>query len=85
MKGPVPTPDEIASLLQVEHLLYQRWPETKRLLGLLVNASGGAHARNARRLVHASRKQDRRLQAALLAAGTPTGAAGMSRTSPLML
>ena len=46
----------------------QRWPETKRLLGLLVNSSGGAHARNARRLVHASRKQDRRLSAALLAA-----------------
>ena len=46
----------------------QRWPETKRLLGLLVNSSGGAHARNARRLVQASRKQDRRLSAALLAA-----------------
>ncbi|OBG21904.1 folylpolyglutamate synthase/dihydrofolate synthase family protein [Mycobacterium sp. 852002-51057_SCH5723018] len=27
--GAVPTPDEIASLLQVEHLLDQRWPETK--------------------------------------------------------
>ena len=27
--GSVPTPDEIASLLQVEHLLDQRWPETK--------------------------------------------------------
>ncbi len=26
---PTPTPDEIASLLQVEHLLDQRWPETK--------------------------------------------------------
>ena len=25
----VPTPDEIAALLQVEHLLDQRWPETK--------------------------------------------------------
>ena len=25
----------------------QRWPETKRLLGLLVNSSGAAHARNA--------------------------------------
>ena len=46
----------------------QRWPETKRLLGLLVNSSGRAHARNARRLVHAARKQDRRLAAALLAA-----------------
>ncbi len=45
-----------------------RWPETKRLLGLLVNSSGGAHARNARRLVQATRKQDRRLSAALLAA-----------------
>jgi ribonuclease E len=51
-----------------EEYAVQRWPETKRLLGLLVNSSGGAHARNARRLVHASRKQDRRLQAALLAA-----------------
>jgi dihydrofolate synthase/folylpolyglutamate synthase len=29
MRDPVPTPDEIASLLQVEHLLDQRWPETK--------------------------------------------------------
>ena len=46
----------------------QRWPETKRLLGLLVNSSGAAHARNARRLVQAARKQDRRLSAALLAA-----------------
>ncbi|MFZ3303091.1 MAG: hypothetical protein WA227_05600, partial [Mycobacterium sp.] len=25
----VPTLDEIAALLQVEHLLDQRWPETK--------------------------------------------------------
>jgi ribonuclease E len=51
-----------------EEYAVQRWPETKRLLGLLVNSSGAAHARNARRLVHASRKHDRRLQAALLAA-----------------
>jgi ribonuclease E len=51
-----------------EEYAVQRWPETKRLLGLLVNSSGGAHARNARRLVQAARKQDRRLQAALLAA-----------------
>src|SRR3954464_12127293 len=29
MTEPVPTPDEIAALLQVEHLLDQRWPETK--------------------------------------------------------
>jgi hypothetical protein len=51
-----------------EEYAVQRWPETKRLLGLLVNSSGPAHARNARRLVHAARKQDRRLAAALLAA-----------------
>src|SRR4051794_17526724 len=51
-----------------EEYAVQRWPETKRLLGLLVNSSGGAHARNARRLVQGARKQDRRLQAALLAA-----------------
>jgi ribonuclease E len=51
-----------------EEYAVQRWPETKRLLGLLVNSSGAAHARNARRLVHASRKEDRRLSAALLAA-----------------
>jgi hypothetical protein len=51
-----------------EEYAVQRWPETKRLLGLLVNSSGGAHARNARRLVHAARQQDRRLAAALLAA-----------------
>jgi ribonuclease E len=51
-----------------EEYAVQRWPETKRLLGLLVNSSGPAHARNARRLVHAARKEDRRLSAALLAA-----------------
>ncbi len=51
-----------------EEYAVQRWPETKRLLGLLVNSSGAAHARNARRLVHAARKHDRRLSAALLAA-----------------
>jgi ribonuclease E len=51
-----------------EEYAVQRWPETKRLLGLLVNSSGPAHARNARRLVHAARKEDRRLAAALLAA-----------------
>ena len=59
-----------------EEYAVQRWPETKRLLGLLVNSSGSAHARNARRLVQASRKQDRRLSAALLAAAlahTPEG------------
>ena len=54
-----------------EEYAVQRWPETKRLLGLLVNSSGGAHARNARRLVHAARQQDRRLRAALLAAAIP--------------
>src|SRR5207302_1563771 len=51
-----------------EEYAVQRSPETKRLLGLLVNSSGAAHARNARRLVHAARKEDRRLSAALLAA-----------------
>ncbi len=51
-----------------EEYAVQRWPETKRLLGLLVNSSGSAHARNARRIVHATRKEDRRLSAALLAA-----------------
>jgi ribonuclease E len=51
-----------------EEYAVQRWPETKRLLGLLVNSSGSTHARNARRLVHAARKHDRRLSAALLAA-----------------
>ncbi len=51
-----------------EEYAVQRWPETKRLLGLLVNSSGSAHGRNARRLVHASRKHDRRLAASLLAA-----------------
>jgi len=51
-----------------EEYAVQRWPETKRLLGLLVNSSGAAHARNARRIVHATRREDRRLSAALLAA-----------------
>ena len=49
-----------------EEYAVQRWPETKRLLGLLVNSPARPHGRNARRLVHASRKQDRRLAAALL-------------------
>jgi len=59
-----------------EEYAVQRWPETKRLLGLLVNSSGRAHGRNARRLVHAARKQDRRLSVALLAGAvshTPEG------------
>jgi ribonuclease E len=59
-----------------EEYAVQRWPETKRLLGLLVNSSGRAHGRNARRIVHAARNQDRRLAAALLAASvahTPEG------------
>ncbi len=59
-----------------EEYAVQRWPETKRLLGLLVNSSGRAHGRNARRLIHAARKQDRRLAVALLAAAvshTPEG------------
>jgi len=59
-----------------EEYAVQRWPETKRLLGLLVNSSGRAHGRNARRLVHAARKQDRRLATALLAGAvshTPEG------------
>ncbi len=51
-----------------EEYAVQRWPETKRLLGLLVNSSGAAHGRNARRLVHSTRKHDRRLAAAVLAA-----------------
>ncbi len=61
---------DLAEMTREVHEEYavQRWPETKRLLGLLVNSSGAAHARNARRLVHAARKHDRRLQAALLAA-----------------
>jgi ribonuclease E len=59
-----------------EEYAVQRWPETKRLLGLLVNSSGRAHGRNARRLVQAARKQDRRLAVALLAGAvshTPEG------------
>ena len=65
-----------------EEYAVQRWPETKRLLGLLVNSSGRAHGRNARRLVHAARNQDRRLAAALLAARRrphPRGRGGPAR------
>ncbi|CAN5209644.1 hypothetical protein BH20ACT20_BH20ACT20_01150 [soil metagenome] len=51
-----------------EEYAVSRWPETKRLLGLLVNSSGGAHGRNARRVVQATKKPDRRLSAAVLAA-----------------
>jgi hypothetical protein len=59
-----------------EEYAVQRWPETKRLLGLLVNSSGKAHGKNARRLVQSVRKQDRRLAVSLLAAAvahTPEG------------
>lgn len=59
-----------------EEYAVQRWPETKRLLGLLVNSSGRAHGRNARRLIHAVRDQDRRLAVSVLAAAvahTPEG------------
>src|SRR6201996_7617735 len=71
-----------------EEYAVQRWPETKRLLGLLVNSSGGAHARNARRLVHAARQQDRRLSAALLAAAIPHTAEageGIHRAPPRLV
>lgn len=51
-----------------EQYAVQRWPETKRLLGLLVNSSGPAHGRNARRIVQETRKHDLRLAAAILAA-----------------
>jgi ribonuclease E len=51
-----------------EEYAVQRWPETKRLLGLFVNSSGRAHGRNARRIVHAARQQDRRMAIALLSA-----------------
>jgi len=59
-----------------EEYAVQRWPETKRLLGLLVNSAGRAHGKNARKLVQAARKQDRRLATAILAAAvahTPEG------------
>ncbi|MFM9077234.1 MAG: hypothetical protein ACKORM_03245 [Solirubrobacterales bacterium] len=59
-----------------EEYAVQRWGETKRLLGLLVNSSGKAHGRNARKLVQAIKNQDRRLQVSLLAAAvahTPEG------------
>ena len=51
-----------------EEYAVQRWPETKRLLGLFVNSSGRAHGRNARRIVHTAHQQERRLAVALLAA-----------------
>src|SRR5260221_13920952 len=47
-----------------EEYAVQRWPETKRLLGLLVNSSGRGPGRNAPRPVHPSGKQDRRLAVA---------------------
>jgi len=61
---------DLAEMTREVHEEYaaQRMPEVKRLLGLLVNSSGAAHARNARKLVQVARKQDRRLCAAMLAA-----------------
>lgn len=61
---------DLADMTREVHEEYavQRMPETKRLLGLLVNSSGSAHARNARKLVQVARQQDRRLCAAILAA-----------------
>src|ERR687893_1219313 len=68
-----------------EEYAAQRWPETKRLLGLLVNSSGRAHGNKARQLVNAARKQDRRLGVALLAAAggnTPGAGAGRDAAPP---
>ncbi len=64
---------QLAEATADEHEDYatNRWKEGKRLLGLLVNSAGPAHGRNARRLVQASREQDRRLQAAMLASARP--------------
>ncbi len=64
---------QLAEATTDEHEEYatNRWKDGKRLLGLLVNSSGPAHGRNARRLVQASREHDRRLQAAMLAAARP--------------
>ncbi|MBJ7471423.1 MAG: DEAD/DEAH box helicase family protein, partial [Solirubrobacteraceae bacterium] len=64
---------QLAEATADEHEEYatQRWKEGKRLLGLLVNSAGPAHGRNARRLVQATREQDRRLQAAMLASARP--------------
>jgi ribonuclease E len=61
---------DLADMTREVHEEYavQRWPETKRLLGLLVNSSGPAHGRNARRIVQETRKHDLRLAAAILAA-----------------
>jgi ribonuclease E len=64
---------QLAEATADEHEEYatQRWKDGKRLLGLLVNSAGPAHGRNARRLVQATREQDRRLQSAMLAAARP--------------
>ena len=53
-----------------EEYAVQRWPETKRLLGLLVNSSGQAHAKNAKKIANITRDMDRRLAASILAAST---------------
>lgn len=53
-----------------EEYAVQRWPETKRLLGLLVNSSGQAHAKNAKKISNITRDQDRRLAVSVLAAST---------------
>lgn len=53
-----------------EEYAVQRWPETKRLLGLLVNSSGQAHAKNAKKIANITRDMDRRLAASVLAAST---------------
>ena len=42
----------------------------KRLLGLLVNSSGQAHAKNAKKIANITREQDRRLAVSILAAST---------------
>ena len=63
-----------------EEYAVQRWPETKRLLGRW-STPPARRTREARRLVQAARKQDRRLSAALLAAALahPRGSAGAGR------
>lgn len=59
---------QLAAYSRIHHEQYaaQRWPETKRLLGLLANSSHGAHTKATRRIVHVSQAHEPRLRYSLL-------------------
>jgi ribonuclease E len=61
---------QLAELTRGAHERYAlaRWSESKRLLGQVVNSTGGTHVRAVQRLITTAQAQDHRLHTALLGA-----------------